>query len=91
MASCEIKVIARFRPFNENEKKKKDQSVHSDFSFDVSDGKRIDLKVDKATHNFTFDAIYDSDAQQVYWHRVYSSLLTLLRSLTYTNLLQSLV
>ena len=65
MSTCNIKVIARFRPLNENEKKKKDQANHSEFEFTISDGKRVDLRVDKTVHNFSFDASYDVDCKQV--------------------------
>lgn len=61
-SSCNIKVVARFRPFNENEKKNQDKTGHSEFEVNCVDRVRVDMKLDKQSYSFTFDvALYEID------------------------------
>ncbi len=64
MSSCNIKVVARFRPFNENEKKNQDKTGHSEFELNFTDGVRVEIKLDKQSYNFTFDIVYDTETKQ---------------------------
>jgi hypothetical protein len=66
MSSCNIKVVARFRPFNENEKKNQDKAkeAHGDFEVRCLEGTRVEMKLDKQNYNFSFDCVYDTETRQ---------------------------
>jgi hypothetical protein len=61
-----VRVVARFRPLNENEKRKKDQTSHEKFDITFSGDTNVDIQLDKASHNFSYDKVYDWDSLQVY-------------------------
>jgi hypothetical protein len=65
MSSCNIKVIARFRPYNDNEKKNKDRASHQEFDLDFADGNRVEMKIDRQSYSFTYDIVFDPETRQV--------------------------
>eukprot|EP01118_Nematostelium_gracile_P003663 TRINITY_DN14236_c0_g1_i1.p1 TRINITY_DN14236_c0_g1~~TRINITY_DN14236_c0_g1_i1.p1 ORF type:complete len:269 (-),score=69.42 TRINITY_DN14236_c0_g1_i1:265-1071(-) len=64
MSSCSVRVVARFRPFNEIEKRKQDQAIREKFELHFPDETAVEVKIDKQNHNFAFDKVYDTDSIQ---------------------------
>lgn len=64
MSSCGVRVIARFRPLTEKEKKA--TGVRSQFDIQcASETNTVDISIDKTPHSFTFDKVYWVDSLQV--------------------------
>jgi hypothetical protein len=66
MSSCNVKVICRFRALNEIEKRKKEQTSHTNFDIKIAQSKRVDIKLDKTSSNFSFDNVYEEKSTQVH-------------------------
>lgn len=66
MATCSVKVVARFRPLNENEKKKNSNTQHYEFDLQFRNPTTVEVRVDKQFHTFSFDGVYDTDCLQVF-------------------------
>lgn len=62
MATCSVKVIARFRPLNESEKKK---NSSSQFDIKFPNSETVGITVDQHSYTFSFDGVYDMNSLQV--------------------------
>ena len=65
-SSCSVRVIARFRPVNEREKREAaSQKTKSDFKLAHCDDQSLEIKNKGHEHKFTFDRVFNPSTAQV--------------------------